>query len=1536
MPTSFIQNSTESHFNKISTYRSLYNNTNENNGFIKKISAIANNNISLKKIGFISFPLRTMNIFFQKIKSLLLIQKLTQAPVDIELDRILSQGKIFSDEENVFHSLINDKSNIPPASLSLTTKTGMVLGGLLLTSVIGVSGTYYSQRTGREHRHDIPLNTTNSDELASISLAPYNFTHLFSAKTSIELYPKLSEKRDTFFSSRKKYGMTKSAKSNRRFLNINKAYPCPPIEGKQKTKILTSVYIYTTKQSAICLTESFNEKCQNGHRHKIINKGCHYTPQNMILKIKGRYCMCPPPDWLDIKLVTPEKVNKSLPCPPIDEKKERNAFIRVYFYTIKQPAICLTDSFNKSCQKGHRERVTKKNCHDTPDHMTLKIRDIYCLCPPPDWLETEVIEPSPSDIKKINQQKNITPTIIPMITIPSTRLKPKSTNITLPIILPDNDEMIKKTTADPLNVIEPLASAIKAINQDKDILSTFIPMTTTHSTILAPKSTNITLPIVLPDNDETIKNRTVDPYERHLAPKTNHTLTLLSDTKKQEEIDKVSTLTCYNERENMTKSKITRIISNSIFRPFSTLINEGRVIIQYSYLEQGCVNNTEFIQATEKVEAVIETVLSFVPGYNRLRFATKFVAGLLELYSDVVEEKPANTDTINDLHSQLISLAKDAISSLLTRDIERISKSTNKEEIKDITKPLEYQNDNLMITDHNGKKIKTQRELNHLYDPDSNGFIFYDHQKKWFVDNNVESNHYIRETFQKAMEVWKDTENISFYKNSTPEYYGNNIIIKHNNDIYALINNDFYPIDEIPLTDTIFRYFINKNTELPMTRGENGWVLEDQNSYSSSLKLQSFIKNNMAMKNTLISDHISHRDVTPLTLDGDIQFDKNLNQYLKINGEYFLIKKYQDASYYIEGSHSTLALQMIDNEYHIKESFFDGLCCFHKESLSMLPGVNQEGNFFLDNTVTSHIKSIKFSSNSKNIMTQEDVIEVDFTPSPHIEGAISNSGYDYLYYDNMFIHIHSNEDGTYILGDINDNKNNIIIYKNTESKVYFKIPKSRTKWQGLKERNGHCIVKRQPLSICTAPYFETGVVNYLLNHYSHEGIIIHNHAEQLEPYHGFRGIYKTRRGDSENLYYHTGINDIFLYARKASDTSSHIVPIVFTIYGKNTREQINLNHIILNVSMIKDFDTKKIIICTPEEAHEYIFNIKRKEFTLHLEWQGTDQIHPEVTDWDLEIIQHRTPLINDLSSLDELFDRSGKKIITSPENIDRHVAASINSLLHPSANLINSLKINSLKDIMDSNVPFVIKDICNQAFEKTITNINDAITTMKNLRESVNNYLTHTLKISDPGARNKFYINLEKQLDRMKMIFDENNKEHIMIISKIRQSNINTEVLSKKGKTTLGFNLSHDPLDRIYINTAMINDFSENDRLFNINMISDTMLHEAVHALGMTEDYVYLPTNRDGHISEISTSTAEIEDSIAWGYTESINLEYLSRLYFLKHPLYNKYSITSLVKASNLLNIFRNDPYYRSIILINNPDTISVIIRELAQFSPDQ
>jgi len=58
--------------------------------------------------------------------------------------------------------------------------------------------------------------------------------------------------------------------------------------------------------------------------------------------------------------------------------------------------------------------------------------------------------------------------------------------------------------------------------------------------------------------------------------------------------------------------------------------------------------------------------------------------------------------------------------------------------------------------------------------------------------------------------------------------------------------------------------------------------------------------------------------------------------------------------------------------------------------------------------------------------------------------------------------------------------------------------------------------------------------------------------------------------------------------------------------------------------------------------------------------------------------------------------------------------------------------------------------------------------------------------------------------------------------------------------------------------------------------------------------------------------------------------EHLSKIYFMSNPLYKGFSIHSLSQPNILKEIFRDDAYFRAIVLLNNPDTISLLIRELA------
>lgn len=58
---------------------------------------------------------------------------------------------------------------------------------------------------------------------------------------------------------------------------------------------------------------------------------------------------------------------------------------------------------------------------------------------------------------------------------------------------------------------------------------------------------------------------------------------------------------------------------------------------------------------------------------------------------------------------------------------------------------------------------------------------------------------------------------------------------------------------------------------------------------------------------------------------------------------------------------------------------------------------------------------------------------------------------------------------------------------------------------------------------------------------------------------------------------------------------------------------------------------------------------------------------------------------------------------------------------------------------------------------------------------------------------------------------------------------------------------------------------------------------------------------------------------------------YLCNLYFMSNPVYKDFTLDSLLKPHNLERIFQFDDYFKGILLINNPDTVSQIISDLAK-----
>lgn len=1381
MPDNLMNISAKSSSNKISSYITIGDHNN-NHDALNGIEIIKNSTINRSVISYSISPSGSINKFLSKIKDHFLRQPLPQPATDIELDNILSQGRKLSQDSATLQNLLSEKKDILLSSnLSLTTKTGIVLGGILLSGTLVGGGVYYSQRTGRE-RHNESNNTTDND-LSSTS------------QTASRIYNPFNSYPPSYIPSE------------------------PSAIQKKQNKKNTNNKLINSKSYPLIIEEDNNSK-----------------------KIKRH----------------------NAPHPP-DTKINQNENKLFYAYSSQQPEPCLTESFNQLCQRSHNDTIGQRHGHNIPYYLALRIENNYCICPPPDWLEITTIAPSASFLWLMNRPIKSRPTAETTTSTPFTPMIPAEINTT------------------------------QLYNSQAN-----------------------TVPPTKPGDEP-------DPF------------------------------TYENERKNLTLPETLRKISKMLESPGAAILTAGKTALDHEY-----VNNTQFYQTVKKVETAIDNILTWIPMVNKVFISTNIVGDILNLYSDALEDKEMDPDILTDLVLQITNLSKNIISSASTDDIKKLSNEKDTAENGKFLHPFSFEKNNLMMMINGSKnKIKVELKFNHLYTKETDEFIFYDHSydydKRWTTDKH-QLKDYIKNTFKAAVKNWKNTENIYFFKNSSPPLYSHGIILRYNDELHLLINEVFHRVEEIAVRNGIYRYLIkNDDKYTPVTYGETSWVIEESSSPLVNEKLRTFLDNNHSAKNNLVSKNINHQDVSPLTSYFKVQFDNKSNKYLKINDQYYMMKSSLYGSNYIEGTHDLLELQETDGKFIIKNTPLDDICCFQKIPIDVFKGTLSKSQFFLDSIVTDDISRMYSLSKNKLKFNEAEILKT-MIDSKDIDGAIKINGIDYVYSNEYFTEIYSNGDDTYILGDPKNDDKNILVYKNQFGDTYFKIPKTRKKWQHLNKKTTHCITKRQPIGACAVEYYESHDVSRFLEENSSHSIKINYYQQKLESHNNLDVIYQ-EKSNSNNLYYKKEDNTFF-HVRKDLSSVSSLIPSIFIIYGKNANQQIDLNNVIARICVVKDFDTKKIIFSTPDEAQETILNIRQRMSKLFLKINEQDRTYRDITPEDLAKIKEKQSSLSDTPDLKELFYRSGKKILSSIEQAESILKGQIDKFLEPES--MDSLEINNLKNLDKSKTNPAIEEVCNNAFKKTSNNIEKAISTMEKSDEILNNFVTNQLGISDTRASEYFVSSLKNKLERIKMFFNEDNKKNIMIITKKKQVDPNKKILTKEGELVFGFSIAHDPLDRIFINTAIIKDFSEKstypesqnqpnrpllpqpdtprrNQLYFTNLISDTMIHESVHALGSPDDYLYLSTNKEGYIEDITKSIKQIEEAIAAETIHRAEFKYFSKLYFMSNPLYKDFTFASLNRPEVQTELFRQDSFYRAILLLKNPDTISLLIRELAnQNQPEE
>lgn len=385
-----------------------------------------------------------------------------------------------------------------------------------------------------------------------------------------------------------------------------------------------------------------------------------------------------------------------------------------------------------------------------------------------------------------------------------------------------------------------------------------------------------------------------------------------------------SLIDCRDEREVLSTEKIMRVISNTLKNPISALINEGKIALDYNVYGVGCVGNRQFDDLAKKIESIIDSIFSWIPLYGRGRLVTLILSSFLEMLSDAIENKDLSLDKADELESYIRNLAKDLISSVLTR---QLSDSTENGAISAMMNDVEIKNNKLYINVKNPEKmVETTGVFNHFSDVETKDYIFFNANGQWVLKGDIKFNHVIESTMKKANEVLNDKENTFFLQNNSPKIYGDSVFIKNQLNTYAMIENNMFPVRESAVKKNVYRYVVQqKNDFSPIVTRGGEWVFENKNSPSISKDIIALLADRHSLTERLSRDDIKHQDVGPMTLASATQYDKHLNQYLKINNKYFLLKSDVSNYQYISGEYDIIPLKKTDHEYDLQSHFADGI-----------------------------------------------------------------------------------------------------------------------------------------------------------------------------------------------------------------------------------------------------------------------------------------------------------------------------------------------------------------------------------------------------------------------------------------------------------------------------------------------------------------------------------------------------------------------------------------------------------------------------------
>ncbi|MCW2486088.1 hypothetical protein J5069_09295 [Candidatus Symbiopectobacterium sp. NZEC127] len=996
---------------------------------------------------------------------------------------------------------------------------------------------------------------------------------------------------------------------------------------------------------------------------------------------------------------------------------------------------------------------------------------------------------------------------------------------------------------------------------------------------------------------------------------------------------------CRDERERLALSDILRVISKTIRYPISSLIEEGRIVLDYSIYAKGCVDHSKFNSISQKIESAINSLLSWIPMYNRTHLITLIAATVLDMISDAIEGKELSLSYIEDIDNNIINLAKDMISSLSTIQINNMIKPDGQKEINAMTNDVKYRKGKLIIrTAHPIRDIPVKNFFNHFIDERRNKYLFYENNH-WVVNRNIQFNHEVKKTKRLIDKIWRDEKGVFYFRNSSPEFYGDSILIRHLDELYIVIGNRIYPAKEFQVNPRVFRYLALKHSVyVPVVQRAGKWVFESKITHSASSDLVHFLTEKENIKNRLVRNHVAHSDVGPITLSRKFQFDKNYNRYLKINEGYYRVKQDVFGSLYVDGHRDILPLREKDSQFYTKSYLAEGQFSYYKKALQKPFSSHDDKNYYLDNSVVERMPRSQLFMQAKSFSDDTFLAEHQYDRSQKIDGAYVLDGKYFFLYNNKMIAVTDLGNDYFLLPNERHADDGIFLYKNSRGNTYYSFQKkSGIKINKYNTKTLQCKVKRQVPSGCMNAYYETAEFTSLLKRNVDNGIKLFNAKEMLEPYRDLDGFYRNKN-DENKLYYFFNDN-VYFHASEVDSAEDRIAPVYFKLYGKNAEGEINPSFVISDVCIIKDFYDKKTIVSTPIEAQEIVLDLDKTYSQKLLRWQqrSSEGIIAEKGSEDIEQLLRKLHEKFDSDEVTKLFDLSSKKSITSIKDADYYINNAIKEII----NRPDSFDYITLASIENEKSDVILSAIFNEAYSNAIEMVDKSSRFVKSDRYLADEYIIERLKISDKRVIDIFIDSFTKISGRINQLFSMHNKENIILIVR----NKNHPIASDKknidvNRNVLGFSFINDPLDRVFLNTDIIPDdltmnasdyegFSQQE--YYVNLMSGTLCHEAIHALGNPDDYFYHRIDENGKLQQVEDAIDRIEYFILTGNAFNDRFVYLCKSYFMSNPIYAGVNIESLMKPAVFHQLFVRDNYLRAIVLLNNPDTLTLLIRDFAR-----